>query len=374
MIRLEGIGKNFGDFIAVNELSLEIPEGRTCVLVGPSGCGKTTTLRIINRLIEPTRGTVFIDGEDYKGKKVEVLRRDIGYVIQEVGLFPHRTIAENIATTPKLAGWDEKEIEKRVDELLEMVELDPEENRGKFPRQLSGGQRQRVGLARAMAADPPVMLMDEPFAAVDPITRENLQNMFLRLQRKMKKTIVFVTHDINEAIKMGDQIAILKEGDLVQSDSPEELLANPKNQFVNDFIGVDRAIKILDLFSIDELMWTDAPKINLGSLQQEAEELQRQWSEPIPVVVENEVGERFWFNLDDLENGIKAEDILRPLNLSLEPTSSVKLAMARMLEENNDAVFIPGEEGEEPGILTLKGIRNYVHRVCASKPGEKVEI
>ncbi len=374
MIRLEGIGKEFGDFTAVKELSLEIPEGKTCVMVGPSGCGKTTTMRMVNRLIEPTRGTVYIDDQDYKKKKVEILRRDIGYVIQEVGLFPHRTIAENISTTPKLAGWDDKKIKKRVDELLEIVELNPEENRNKFPRQLSGGQRQRVGLARAMAADPPVMLMDEPFAAVDPITRENLQNMFLRLQRKMKKTIIFVTHDINEAIKMGDQIAILKEGELVQADTPEELLANPKNQFVTDFIGVDRAIKILDLFSTDEVMWTEAPVISKKNMQEEAQKLIEKGEKGIPVIVEDEQGNKFWFDLDELESGQSLEEIIRPLEITLEPTNSIKLAMARMLEHNNDAVLIIGDDDEEPGILTLKGIRNYVYRICASDPGEKVGI
>ncbi len=374
MIRLEGVGKDFGDFTAVKELSLEIPEGKTCVMVGPSGCGKTTTMRMVNRLIEPTRGTVYINDEDFKKKKVEVLRRDIGYVIQEVGLFPHRTIAENISTTPKLAGWDDKKIKQRVDELLQLVELDPEENRNKFPRQLSGGQRQRVGLARAMAADPPVMLMDEPFAAVDPITRENLQNMFLRLQRKMKKTIIFVTHDINEAIKMGDQIAILKGGELVQADSPEELLANPKNQFVSDFIGEDRAIKILDLFSTDEVMWTEAPVLSRSNMEEETRNLIEKGEKAIPVIVEDEEGKKFWFDLDEIEGDVSINDVIRPLEITLEPTNSIKLAMARMLEHNNDAVLIKGDEGEEPGILTLKGIRNYVYRICESKPGEKVGI
>ncbi len=370
MIRLEGIGKDFGDFSAVKELSLEIPEGQTCVMVGPSGCGKTTTMRIINRLIEPTRGTVYINGEDFKKQKVENLRRNIGYVIQEVGLFPHRTIAENIATTPRLAGWEVRKIKQRVDELLELVELEPGENRDKFPRQLSGGQRQRVGLARAMAADPPVMLMDEPFAAVDPITREHLQNMFLRLQRRMKKTIVFVTHDINEAIKMGDQIAILQEGELIQCDTPEELLARPRNKFVADFIGVDRAIKILDLFSVGEVVGTRARIIKMENLRDQVEQLRQEGEKSIPVIVESCSGEKFWFNPAELNDRVSLEDILRPLPITLEPTSSIKLALARMLEHNNEAVLVQGE-GEEPGLLTLGWVRHYVHRICSTNPGEE---
>src|SRR4051794_10021713 len=212
MIRLEGITKRFGASMkpSVDDLTMEMPEGTTTALIGPSGCGKTTTMRMVNRMIEPTAGRIFIEGQDVTALDPVLLRRRIGYVIQQIGLFPHLTIADNIATVPRLLGWDRKRIGDRVDELLTMISMDPADYRNRYPKELSGGQRQRVGVARGMAADPPVMLMDEPFGAIDPITRERLQNEFLRLQEDIKKTIVFVTHDIDEAIKMGDRIAILQ--------------------------------------------------------------------------------------------------------------------------------------------------------------------
>ncbi|HZG61941.1 MAG TPA: ATP-binding cassette domain-containing protein, partial [Rubrobacteraceae bacterium] len=211
MIRLENLTKVFPgqEQPAVENLSLEIPKGEIVVFVGPSGCGKTTTMKMINRIIEPSSGRIFLQDEDVTGVNADKLRRRIGYVIQQIGLFPHMTIAENIATVPKMLGWDKKRISERVDELLETVSMDTS-YRSRYPKELSGGQRQRIGVARAMAADPPVLLMDEPFGAIDPITRERLQNEFLRLQEEIKKTIVFVTHDIDEAIKMGDRIAILR--------------------------------------------------------------------------------------------------------------------------------------------------------------------
>ncbi|KLU59807.1 glycine betaine/carnitine/choline transport ATP-binding protein OpuCA [Peptococcaceae bacterium CEB3] len=241
---------------AVENLSLTIGEGEICVLVGPSGCGKSTTLRMINRLIEATSGEIRIDGQDVRTADPDRLRMGIGYVIQQIGLLPHRTIAENIALVPRLYKWPKERIKKRVDELLAIMGLDPEENRDKYPSQLSGGQMQRVGVARAMAVDPPIMLMDEPFGAVDPLVRNRLQDEFLRLQREIKKTIVFVTHDINEAIKMGDKIAIFNEGRLVQHGTPEEILTDPENEFVEDFIGHDRVVKKLNLHRVEDSMRT----------------------------------------------------------------------------------------------------------------------
>ncbi len=249
------------DSPAVDALSLKVPAGEICVLVGPSGCGKTTAMRMVNRMIDITGGDILVGGRSVKDRDVDDLRREIGYVIQQIGLFPHRTIGENIATVPKLLGWDKQRIGARVEELLDLIGL-PQEMRTRYPAQLSGGQRQRVGVARALAADPPLMLMDEPFGAIDPINRDRLQNEFLRLQAVVKKTIVFVTHDIDEAIKMGDRIAVLQVGGkLAQYSPPGELLLNPANAFVEDFVGADRALKRLSLMPV-----SDIPREALGPL------------------------------------------------------------------------------------------------------------
>jgi osmoprotectant transport system ATP-binding protein len=253
MIRLDSVSKRFPDgTIAVTDLSLEVPTGEISVLVGPSGCGKTTTLKMVNRLIEPSGGRIYLDDEDVTGVDPVGLRRRIGYVIQQVGLFPHETIAANVGTVPRLLGWSRNRVSTRVNELLELVGLDPTTYRHRYPTQLSGGQRQRVGVARALAADPPVLLMDEPFGAIDPVTRTRLQDEFLRLQETVRKTIVFVTHDIEEAVKMGDRIAILEVGGvLAQYDTPAEVLGNPASDFVADFVGADRALKRLKVTPIE---------------------------------------------------------------------------------------------------------------------------
>ena len=233
---------------AVDKLSLEVPAGEICVLVGPSGCGKTTAMRLVNRMIEMSSGDILLDGVSVRTRHPADLRREIGYAIQQIGLFPHQTIADNIATVPRVLGWPRERIRARVDELIELIGLDPAETRDRYPAQLSGGQRQRVGVARALAADPPLMLMDEPFGAIDPINRERLQNELLRLQERIRKTIVFVTHDINEAIKLGDRVAVLKKGGvLAQYATPVELLMAPADDFVEDFVGSDRALKRLAL-------------------------------------------------------------------------------------------------------------------------------
>jgi osmoprotectant transport system ATP-binding protein len=244
---------------AVNDLSLAIPAGEICVLVGPSGAGKTTAMKMVNRLIDVTEGEILIDGRDVTQMDQTELRRGIGYVIQQVGLFPHMNVADNVATVPRLLGWDRARVRARARELLELVGLDPDEDGHRYPAQLSGGQRQRVGLARALAADPPVMLMDEPFGALDPITRDRLQNEFLRLHNQLRKTVIFVTHDIDEAIKMGDKIAILREGGvLAQYASPVEILTNPADDFVAQFVGADRALKRLALSSVGDLELLDS--------------------------------------------------------------------------------------------------------------------
>jgi osmoprotectant transport system ATP-binding protein len=241
------------DRAAVDRLTLEVGAGEICVLVGPSGCGKTTAMRMVNRMTEITEGDILVGGRSVRESDENELRRHVGYVIQQVGLFPHRTIAENIATVPKLLGWDKRRTNERVRELLDLIGL-PSEMGRRYPAQLSGGQRQRVGVARALAADPPVMLMDEPFGAIDPINRERLQNEFLRLQAEIRKTVVFVTHDIDEAIKMGDRIAVMQEGGrLAQYARPAELLMHPANAFVEDFVGADRALKRLALQRVRDI-------------------------------------------------------------------------------------------------------------------------
>jgi osmoprotectant transport system ATP-binding protein len=250
MICLEYVAKTYGDTLAVNDLSLEVGEGEVCVLIGPSGCGKTTTLRMINRLIEPTAGRIFVDGKDTREIKPERLRQSIGYAIQSVGLFPHMTVATNIATVPELLHWQRSRIADRIKELLILVGLNPTEYAQKYPSQLSGGEAQRIGVARALAADPPILLMDEPFGAVDPLTRERLQAQFVRIQQELKKTVMLVTHDLDEAIRLADRIAIMESGKLVQYDIPEVILSRPGNRFVHDFVGTDRALKRLSRIGI----------------------------------------------------------------------------------------------------------------------------
>src|SRR5438552_4980869 len=252
MIRLERVTKHYpGGQAAVRELSIEFPTGQLTMLVGPSGCGKPTTLKTINRLIEPTEGRIFHDDQDVTHIDPVALRLRMGYVIQNVGLFPHLSIADNVATVPRLLGWDKRRIQQRVTELLELVGLDPKQFARRFPHQLSGGQRQRVGVARALGADPPVLLMDEPFGAIDRIASERLQNEFLRIQREVRKTVIFVTHDIDEAIKLGDRIAIMNQGRLVQYDTPAAILARPASDLVVELLGPDRGLKRVSVTSID---------------------------------------------------------------------------------------------------------------------------
>jgi osmoprotectant transport system ATP-binding protein len=250
---LDAVSKRYDDgTVAVHDLSLDIDEGELAVLVGPSGCGKTTTMKMVNRLVEPTSGRVLVEGDDVAGLDPVTLRRRIGYVIQQVGLFPHQTVLANAMTVPSLLGWDKKKARARATELLELVGLDPAAHGDRYPHQLSGGQQQRVGVARALAADPPVLLMDEPFGAVDPIARDRLQGEFLRLQSEVRKTVVFVTHDIEEAVRLGDRIAVLRQGGVLeQYADPATLLGQPANDFVADFVGFDRGLKRLAVTPVD---------------------------------------------------------------------------------------------------------------------------
>ncbi len=287
MIRLEAVRKQYRNgTVAVRDLTLDFFDGEVAVLVGPSGCGKTTILRMVNRLIEPTSGRIVLDGEDVtRGDPVQ-LRRRMGYVIQQVGLFPHQTIAHNVATVPRLLGWDHDRIDARVKELLALVGLDPGEYGDRYPTQLSGGQQQRVGVARALAADPPVLLMDEPFGAIDPVTRARLQDEFLRLQSELRKTVVFVTHDIDEAVKLGDRIAILNIGGVVeQYDTPSQVLGAPATPFVESFVGGDRALKRLKVTPIDRALLHHPPTISpVEALPNARVLLQDAAAESLPVV------------------------------------------------------------------------------------------
>ena len=243
MIQIQEVTKRYGEKLAVDALSLEVADGEVCVLIGPSGCGKTTTLRMVNRLVEPTSGHILIDGADTRQSRPEILRRSIGYAIQSVGLFPHMTVQQNIATVPSILAWDQARIRQRVRELLVLVGLNPNSYAGKYPAQLSGGEAQRVGVARALAADPPILLMDEPFGAVDPLTRERLQRQFLAIQKELKKTVLLITHDMDEAVRLADRVAVMRSGRVIQYDTPDNLLSNPANAFVRNFVGADRALK-----------------------------------------------------------------------------------------------------------------------------------
>jgi osmoprotectant transport system ATP-binding protein len=274
MIRLDNLTKIFethdGTAVAADHINMHVPEGEICILLGPSGCGKTTTLKMINRLVPPSSGKVFINNQDTSHYDTIALRRGIGYVIQQIGLFPNMTVAENIGVVPHMLGWDSRRIARRVEELLEMVTLDPAVFMKRFPKELSGGQQQRIGVARALAADPPVLLMDEPFGAIDPINREIIQDEFLKMQQKLGKTILFVSHDIDEAVKMGDKVAIFSAGKLEQFDTPDNVLAHPASDFIADFVGRDRTLKRLPLACVGQAMDTDPPRVGAADTLQKA--------------------------------------------------------------------------------------------------------
>jgi osmoprotectant transport system ATP-binding protein len=273
MIELQDVTKVYkseeGEVKAVDGVNMKVEEGEICILLGPSGCGKTTLLRMVNRMIEPTRGTIRVNGQNIQQMDPYKLRRSIGYVIQQTGLFPNMTVEQNVTVVPRLLGWDRVKIRNRYNELMDMMGLNPDEYRDRYPWELSGGQQQRIGVARALAADPPVMLMDEPFAALDPVIREHLQNELLRIQRTVRKTILFVSHDIDEAIRLGDTIAIFQSGKLMQHATPDELLSRPANDFVSRFVGSDRHLKRLSLFRVRDLLGTDKKNFkNIGQIDQ----------------------------------------------------------------------------------------------------------
>jgi osmoprotectant transport system ATP-binding protein len=340
---------------AVDGLSLEVPSGEICVLVGPSGCGKTTAMRMVNRMIDITEGDILLDGRSVKERQPAELRREIGYAIQQIGLFPHLSVSDNIATVPRLLGWDKQRIRSRVDELLELVSLDPNETRDRFPAQLSGGQRQRIGVARALAVDPPLMLMDEPFGAIDPINRERLQNEFLRLQREIRKTIVFVTHDIDEAIKMGDRIAILqKGGKLAQYAPPAELLMYPKGRFVEDFVGADRALKRLALQRVRDVDLWKAPLVRIGEPVPQAQAKANDSEVPYPLLVDESGRPLGWLSEKGLQGERVAEELRSPAKPVLELDDILRDALSDLLQEEARYGPVVDHEGAVCGVLSIE--------------------
>ena len=354
---------------AVDHLSLDVPAGEICVLVGPSGCGKTTAMRMVNRMIDITDGDILVGGQSVRDRSPAELRREIGYAIQQIGLFPHITVAENIATVPKLLGWDKKRIAARVDELLELVSLDPVDTRDRYPAQLSGGQRQRIGVARALAADPPLMLMDEPFGAIDPINRERLQNEFLRLQAELRKTIVFVTHDIDEAIKMGDHIAVLKRGGiLAQYAAPAELLMYPKDKFVEDFVGADRALKRLALQRVRDIDLWKAATVRVGESTSDARAKLRDADLPIPLVVDDGGRPLGWLSERGLAGERVQEDYRSKAVPAVELDDVLRDALSDMLEHETQYAPVLDAHGRVAGLLSIEVIGHTLHTDVTDVP------
>jgi osmoprotectant transport system ATP-binding protein len=362
MISLTKVSKRFGQSngAAVEDLSMEIKRGETVVLVGPSGCGKTTTMKMINRLIEPSGGDIRVDGTDVLKQDPVALRRGIGYVIQSVGLMPHRTVRENIATVPKLVGWKDERIQSRVGELAEILELD-RSFLGRYPSELSGGQRQRVGVARALAADPPVMLMDEPFGAVDPIVRERLQDQFLGIQDRLQKTVVFVTHDIDEAIKMADRIAILnKGGKLEQFATPEEILRAPENEFVKQFVGAERGLKRLALIKVADIDVEEGPVVAPSTSVTDARATMESYEIDWVAVVDR--GELLgWVGADAMEGKSSVADVEpRKFSAYVTARSSLRQALDSIVTSRTQVAVVVDKDDRYRGILSLERVSEEI--------------
>jgi len=343
---------------AVNDLSLTVPAGKICILVGPSGCGKTTSLKMVNRLIEPTSGRITIDGVDVTTQELTSLRRGIGYVIQQVGLFPHQTIGENVATVPRLLGWPKARLRERSEELLGLVGLEPARYRDRYPSQLSGGERQRVGVARALAADPPIMLMDEPFGAVDPIVRDRLQNEFLRLQETIAKTILFVTHDIDEAIKMGDLVAVFQTGGiLAQFGTPLDILAAPASEFVARFVGQDRGLKRLSLLRVSDVALQPAVTARPGDSAGDAR--RRALDDPQRYLLMIDASNRplGWVAHGDIPaEGVLTESMANPVSPTVNKRTTLKDALSMMLDADVQTGIVVDRNGAVQGLLTVNAI------------------
>jgi osmoprotectant transport system ATP-binding protein len=363
-IRLEALSKRFPGQAepAVDAISLDIPTGEIVVFVGPSGCGKTTTLKMINRIVEPSSGRIFLEDDDVTRVDADQLRRRIGYVIQQIGLFPHMTIAQNVGLVPGLLGWNRRRVAERVDELLALVGLDPSQYRSRYPKQLSGGERQRVGVARAMGGDPPVMLMDEPFGAIDPITRDRLQNEFLRIQAEMHKTVVFVTHDIDEAIKMGDRIAILTgHSKIAQYDTPETILTAPADGFVEDFVGSGAALKRLNLTRVEEVelhQWAVAP---VGEDRTTLRRLLAESDHGSVLLVDDQNRPQRWITGRDLARETEPiEHTGLPATATVEPHATLRDALDQMVTSTVGCVIVTDGRGSYQGVVDLGAVMKAV--------------
>ncbi|GGZ14227.1 ABC transporter ATP-binding protein [Streptomyces poonensis] len=364
MIRFEHVTKRYADgTTAVDDLTFEVAEGELVTLVGPSGCGKTTTMKMVNRLIEPTSGRILLDGEDVSAVDPVRLRRRIGYVIQQVGLFPHRTVLDNTATVPHLLGVKRAKARERAAELLDLVGLDPSVYGDRYPDQLSGGQRQRVGVARALAADPPVLLMDEPFGAVDPVVRERLQSEFLRLQQSVRKTVLFVTHDIEEAVRLGDRIAVYGDGRIEQFDTPSAVLGSPANEYVAGFVGADRGLKRLSVTPIEEGDLEQPPVVHLDDPL--PRELDARWA----VVLDGDDNLHGWISAEHarVRTGTVREHARR-MEAWLPVGASLKQAFATMLQHDAGwiAVVDNAGEGRFLGVLTPSRLHEALRRSTAA--------
>ena len=368
MIELDQLTKSFHqkdgtEVRAVDAVSMTVPKGEICVFLGPSGCGKTTTLKMINRLIEPTSGTVRIEGEDTAGIDGVTLRRKIGYVIQQIGLFPNMTIEENIMVVPRLLGWDKRRCRERARELMSMVQLDPDKMLGRYPRELSGGQQQRIGVIRALAADAPVLLMDEPFGAVDPINRESIQNEFFQMQRQLGKTVIMVSHDIDEAIKLGDKVAVFRRGQLVQFDHPDALLAHPADDFVQAFIGHDNTLKRLllvragDAATMPPSCRPDMSLAEAFGVMDEAD------VRHLPVIDEAQRALGYVTRRDvrnALAKGGSCADVLRPFAVSAAFDEHLRIVLSRMYQHNTSWLPVVDGEGVYLGEVTQESIADYL--------------
>lgn len=360
---------------AVDNVNMEIQAGEIVIFVGPSGCGKSTTLKMINRLIEPTGGRIRINGEDVTDIDPVKLRRKVGYAIQSAGLFPHMTVAQNIALVPKMVGWPKGRIKSRVEELLDLVGLDPGEFHGRYPRQLSGGQQQRVGVARALAADPPVLLMDEPFGAVDPITRDHLQDELIRLQHELHKTIVFVTHDFDEAIKLGDRIAVLREhSHIAQFDTPEAILTNPADDFVSGFVGAGAALKRLNLTRVRDVEIREYPTVTVDDPLQEIFNKLRSSGTNEILLLDKRRRPYKWLRRGDL---MRAKGSLARAGTLVHDTvtrdATLRDALEAVLTDNAGRVAVTGRRGEYDGVVDMETLMNSVHELLEADRLEAIE-
>jgi len=358
-VELERVSKTYrGGAVALADLSLAVGAGEICALVGPSGGGKTTALKTVNRLIEPTSGAVLIDGKNVMSVEPVALRRGIGYVIQQVGLFPHRSVAENVATVPELVGWQRERVRARVSELLDLVGLDPGRFAGRYPSQLSGGERQRVGVARALAAEPPVMLMDEPFAAVDPIVRERLQDEFLRIHERLGMTVLFVTHDIDEAIKMGDRIAVLQDGRLCQYAPPAELLEHPANDFVARFVGADRGLKRLSLVAVGDLDLRRVATARIGAPVAGSARAE----DPYVLLLDAEGRPEGWVNVERVHAATFDRSMADPSSPLFARETRARDALSQLMASGVRTGVVVDEDGRYMGVLALDDVVSLLGR------------